>query len=366
VDGRREGCRRTPASRRGDGRAADADDGGREDSASGGGIGVPGEPCCAQGLGGDDDGAAARAPVGGLLLQEPGGEDETGRKAGGGLFEGGTAVRDALLSWLLTVISRTLLLRDRLTGRMARLKAASPAEMTQLRISSGSRSLSAVHISAGDGSPVILICHGIGERVEYWGQAQGLLREMGVSSLVFDYSGYGDSSGTVSAAHCEEDAISAYRHLLLADLLPKDRGSVFLLGFSLGSGVAASIASRVEVDGLILCQGFSSLREAAASVGCPRWTTSAAPDIWRTVDRMSGIDLPVLVIHGDMDGLFPASMAERVAAACGDRGELKIIRGVDHNAPIFTPTREYWEPVAIWVKAKSYRAAAADNAIPQG
>ena len=274
-------------------------------------------------------------------------------------------MRDAILSWLLTISSRTLLLRDRLTGRMARLQAASPAEMTRLRISSGSRSLAAAYVSAGEGAPVILICHGIGERVEYWGQAQGLLREMGVSSLVFDYSGYGDSSGTVSARHCEEDAISACRYLSLADLLLKDRRSLFLLGFSLGSGVAAAITSRVEVDGLILCQGFSSLREAAASVGCPRWTTSAAPDIWRTVDRMSGIDLPVLVIHGDKDGLFPASMAARVAAACGDRGELKVIRGVEHNTPIFTPTREYWEPVATWVKAKSYRAAAADIASTQ-
>jgi uncharacterized protein len=63
--------------------------------------------------------------------------------------------------------------------------------------------------------------------------------------------------------------------------------------------------------------------------------------------------MPVLVVHSDEDGLFPLSMAEQVAEACGENGELLVIRGVSHNAPIFAPTEEYWQPVADWVKERS-------------
>jgi hypothetical protein len=61
----------------------------------------------------------------------------------------------------------------------------------------------------------------------------------------------------------------------------------------------------------------------------------------------------VLVVHSDVDGLFPLSMAQRVAEACGLRGKLIVINGLSHNAPIFTPTEEYWQPISDWVKQRS-------------
>jgi uncharacterized protein len=141
-------------------------------------------------------------------------------------------MREAMLSFLLTVISRLLLRSDRLSGRMGQVLGEFSLDKERLVIPSGGRRLSAVYVSAGKDTPAILICHGIGELVEYWGRVQGLLKEMGVSSLVFNYSGYGASSGFISAARCEEDAVAAYRELV-------DRGhqSIVLLGFSLGSGI---------------------------------------------------------------------------------------------------------------------------------
>jgi pimeloyl-ACP methyl ester carboxylesterase len=217
-----------------------------------------------------------------------------------------------------------------------------------MRIASGGRSLSAVYVQAeeteaGEKAPVFLICHGIGERVEYWGGVQCLLKTMGVSSLVFNYSGYGGSTGRASAAHCEEDAVAAYR-----ELVRRGHRSIFLLGFSLGSGVALAVASRLELEGVILCEGFSSLREAAGRFVLPRWMTWVVPQIWENVSEAGKLEVPVLVVHGDQDRLFPVSMAERVAAACGSRGELMVVCGVSHNAPIFAPTEAYWRPVVEW------------------
>ncbi len=99
-----------------------------------------------------------------------------------------------------------------------------------------------MYVRASDDAPVFLICHGIGEQVEYWSGVQKLLKAMDISSLVFNYSGYGASTGRVSVAHCEEDAIAAYREL-------RERGhrSIFLLGFSLGSGVVSAVVQKLTL-----------------------------------------------------------------------------------------------------------------------
>lgn len=254
-------------------------------------------------------------------------------------------MRNAVLSLLLKIASRALLCRDRENGMMREMQRVFEFEDQRLTIKSGERDLSAVYVSAGVDAPAFLICHGIGERVEYWGRVQRLLLEAGVASLVFDYSGYGESSGSVSTAHCEEDAIAAYRELV-------DRGhrSVFLVGFSLGTGVAVAVADHLPVSGLILCEAFSTLREAGMALGSPRWLTYAIPDAWRTVQRVCDLNQPVLVVHGDKDELFPLSMAKRIVDACRDRGRLMVIEGMTHNAPIFQPTESYWRPIAEWAK----------------
>jgi uncharacterized protein len=264
-------------------------------------------------------------------------------------------MRQGILSFLLTVISRMLLRRDRLSGGMKRARGTFTFDEERIVIPSGDRRLSAVYVSAGDDTPAILICHGIGELVEYWGRVQGVLKEMGVSSLVFNYSGYGASSGRVSAANCEEDAIAAHRYL-------KDHGhrSIVLLGFSLGSGIGCAAASRIDVDGLILCEGFSTFREGAKTIGFPRWLTHIVPDVWDTVGRVCDLNVPVLVVHSDADNLFPVSMARRVAETCGSRGELILINGLSHNEPIFAPTAIYWQPIVEWVKQRSSEALAGE------
>ncbi len=257
-------------------------------------------------------------------------------------------MRGLLLSLLLTVTSRMLLRSDRLNGTMELMLRGFPFDAERLMIASNGRRLAAVYVSAGDETPAVLICHGIGELVEYWAKVQELLKGVGVSSLVFNYSGYGKSSGFISVGNCEEDAIAAYRELV-------DRGhrSIVGLGFSLGTGVACAVASRIDVGGLALCEGFSTLREGAIAMGFPLWLTLLVPDVWDTIRRVGKLVMPVLVVHSDVDGLFPMSMAKEVADACGSRGELIEVSGLTHNAPIFAPTEAYWGPIAEWVKRRS-------------
>jgi hypothetical protein len=277
------------------------------------------------------------------------------------VFTDGWAVRQRILSAALHGINRIFYRRDLLDGTMKRLLDAFAWDAERLVIRSGGRELSAVYVLAGTGAPAFLICHGIGERVEYWSGVQQMLKTMGISSLVFNYSGYGASSGKVSVAHCEEDAVAAYGKLAGRGHC----GSIFLLGFSMGSGVVLAVAPQLDVDGVILCEGYATLREAAVAIGFPRWSTCMMPDVWQNINQVAKLQAPVLVVHSDEDRLFPLTMAERVCKACGENGELIMVPGLSHDAPVYAPTKAYWQPVVEWAKRHSRQATIDGSSVSQ-
>jgi alpha-beta hydrolase superfamily lysophospholipase len=258
----------------------------------------------------------------------------------GGTFS--TQVKAGLLDGALAMASGTLMLRDSLLGVTRGMRRHTLEE--PFYFDSHGRRLAGVFVPGEPGLPVLLLCHGIGETVELWGAAQALLRDWGIGSMVFNYSGYGRSGGRVSAAHCDEDLASAYAELRrrVGNELP-----VYVLGFSLGAGIAACGVKALHpgVAGLFLCEGFPSFRQAVRAAGFPSWMTGWVPDVWRTAEAMRALTVPVCVMHSDGDRLFPVAMAEEIAAACGERGELVVVSGLAHNEPFLKAVERYWEPI---------------------
>jgi uncharacterized protein len=254
----------------------------------------------------------------------------------------GNQERQFLLRIGVTVTSRVCLVRDRLLRRIpwdGRVETAGPG-VSRHRIASGRETLDAVFVEPQrvPAQASVLLCHGIGEQVEHWFRVQQMLAECGVASLVFDYTGYGRSSGLFSAYQAEEDAIAAFHFLeRLTAPLP-----VSVLGLSLGSGIAGAMVSRVPAHRMVLLGAFTSLREAAVSVGVPRLFNFAVPNIWDTRAALAGTSIPVLIVHGEKDRLFPVRMAEELAARGRSDCELVIIPGLGHNEPFYQPRLSYW------------------------
>ena len=242
----------------------------------------------------------------------------------------------------ITFASRMLIWRDQLLGRTSPVRMGNhpDALVSRHSIASGSNTLDAIYVEPADGpaQAVVLICHGIGEVVERWFPVQKLLAGNGAASLVFDYSGYGRSTGSISARQSEQDAIAAFEHL--RGLAPGRPVSV--VGFSLGSGIAAAVISRIPAERLVLCAGFTSFRAAAHRTGVPKWLAAAVPDIWNAEESLQGNSLPVLVVHGEKDQLFPVRMAQELAACCGPDVELIVVPDLRHNQPFYRPQLEYW------------------------
>ena len=250
---------------------------------------------------------------------------------------------------LVTVISRAMLLRNWLRGARRKSQRAVPVagRAERLKLRSGNDVLDAVLVTPLQGSPraALLLCHGIGETVDDWFAVQQLLAARGIVSLGFSYAGYGRSTGRVSAEKCERDALAAYVELRgRAAAAP-----MAMLGYSMGSGVVAAIAAHVPVDMLILGGAFPSLREAALSIGVPRPLAMLLPDVWKTRDTLASLRIPVLLLHGEEDRLFPVAMARELAAYGGHACQLTVIPGCSHDAPIFGPNAPFWEVVVTEV-----------------
>jgi alpha-beta hydrolase superfamily lysophospholipase len=248
----------------------------------------------------------------------------------------------------LTGISRALLLRDRMLGRVRPFVEGSgpEASVERHRIVSGGNILDAVWVrpTVAPARAVVLVCHGICETVEHWVPVQRLLAAHGAASLVFDYSGYGRSPGRIEAVQCEQDAIAAFE--LLERLAPG--APIAVLGFSLGSGIAAAVMRRVRASRLVLCAGFTSFRAAAHSVGIPVWLGPLIPPLWRAEESLQGCSLPILVVHGERDRIFPVKMGAELAACCG--AETILVPNLRHAEPYYHPQTEYWGPIVTWIE----------------
>jgi fermentation-respiration switch protein FrsA (DUF1100 family) len=175
------------------------------------------------------------------------------------------------------------------------------------------------------GAPTILFMHGTSYNAsDMWltperGAAfNDFLTGIGANFFVFDYRGYGRNAGTPTEEGTYTDAASALGWLFLRNDV--DPSSVFFYGFSLGTGIATELAMREPSAGLILRAPFTSIRAMALDrFNWLRWALLFAPWLpltnYDTLSKVSRLDRPLLVLHGDSDKTVPEYMGQRIFEA---------------------------------------------------
>ncbi|MCP4669274.1 MAG: alpha/beta hydrolase, partial [Deltaproteobacteria bacterium] len=110
----------------------------------------------------------------------------------------------------------------------------------------------------------ILFCHGNAGNISHRLENITLLLDQGLQVFIFDYRGYGRSTGRPSEAGVYRDGLAAY------DFLAKQKGvrprRIVLFGRSLGAAVAIEIALQRKVRSLIMESAFTSTKEMARTV----------------------------------------------------------------------------------------------------
>lgn len=199
----------------------------------------------------------------------------------------------------------------------------------------------------------ILLSHGIGGNVSSRVDLIELYLHAGTSVLIYDYQGYGRSSGDASFRNIVEDGNAAYNYL--TDELCVAPSSIILAGESLGTGVTCALSKRVKASALILQSPFSSLSRRVSEVvpffkNRPEWLK---PTSGLENDQVLAHDHPpVLIVHGDLDQTVPVWHAEDLYKSAIGEKQLLVIRGAGHTGdPLLMQAPEYLDAVKHFINA---------------
>lgn len=142
------------------------------------------------------------------------------------------------------------------------------------------------------------------------------------SFLLVDYPGFGKNEGYPSEAYNRETVLKAYeawrqRHGVAAD----EEINVFLLGHSMGTGVAVDVAKLLpEVKGVVLMSPFSSIFHMSKDFMGTWMAWTIHPfliDRYPTEHRLrelhaSNPQLPVAIIHGNADDVISVAHSQHM------------------------------------------------------
>ena len=152
------------------------------------------------------------------------------------------------------------------------------------------------------------------------------------SLYLVNYRGYGGSSGRASEEALFTDALAVY------DRVRTRHSGIAVMGRSLGSGVAMSLASERPVERLVLVTAFDSLVNVAKQHF--RWLPVGLlmRERYDSASRASAVEAPVLVVIADQDEIVPRERSEAlVSAFAAGQAQVVVAPGVGHNTLDLSP-----------------------------
>ena len=209
-----------------------------------------------------------------------------------------------------------------------------------------------------DQCPMVILMHGIFSSKDFIPMPQLAkgLAEAGIASIRFDFDGHGKSDGRKQDMTIEKELADARAVWDYVQSLPYVN-CVGLLGHSQGGVVASMAAGRLAAEstvpsGVVLIAPGSVIKEACQGgkffnatfdpkdppvyircwglykLGREYLVTTQQLDIYGTAADYHG---PVLLLHGERDGIVPMWCSERYLEAYGSHATLKVVEGENHT-----------------------------------
>lgn len=198
--------------------------------------------------------------------------------------------------------------------------------------------LDAWFVPASQSRGVVLFLHGNAGNLSHRMDSIVMFHRLGYSMLIFDYRGYGRSTGKPSEAGLYQDAQAAWDHLTRQRGIPP--GHIVLFGESLGGAMAAWLAAREKPGALVLSSVLVSAPALAADLypWLPaRWLVRMRYD---TGSALAEVRCPVLVAHSPGDEIIPFRHGRLLFEAAAEPKVFLPLAGGHNDGFIFM--REEW------------------------
>ncbi len=159
------------------------------------------------------------------------------------------------------------------------------------------------------------------------------LRDIGFSVLAVDYRGWGDSTPMTPS----EDSIAADAAMAWAELVRRQplAGRRVIFGHSMGGSVAVRLATalpRSDFGGVVLESTFTRMPDVAAEAGFLGRIVSLFTTLkFNSISRISGLQPPLLMLHGTADTTVPVALGRRLRDAAAPGVQWVEIEGGTHS-----------------------------------
>jgi len=191
---------------------------------------------------------------------------------------------------------------------------------------------------AGRSSRVLLFFHGNAGNISHRLDSIRQFHDLGLSVLIIDYRGYGQSGGRTTEKGIYRDADAAWRYLTI------ERGisatDIIIFGRSLGASAASWLATQHQPLALIVESSFTSVPDIAQELypWLPaRWLSRLRH---ATRDYIRDVRCPVLVAHSRDDEIIPFHHGKTIFASANEPRTLLALHGT-HNDAFLQDERAY-------------------------
>ncbi|MCE5195143.1 MAG: alpha/beta hydrolase [Nitrospiraceae bacterium] len=188
--------------------------------------------------------------------------------------------------------------------------------------------ISAWYIPAKNERGVVLFCHGNAGNISHRTDSILIFHDLRMSVLIFDYRGYGKSGGRPTEKGTYLDAEAAWDYLVKTKRISPKK--ILIFGRSLGSAVAAELASKHKAGALIIESGFKSIPELGQRLYPYLPVKLISRFQYSTIDKVKNINTPKLFIHSPQDEMIPFEHGLEIFYAAKGPKEFLEISGT-HN-----------------------------------
>ena len=192
--------------------------------------------------------------------------------------------------------------------------------------------INALLFKAKNSKGVIFYQHGNAGSLETWGERAVDFTAENYDVLMYDYRGFGKSSGRIkSEKMLYNDALMIYKKLLY-DYKERD---IIVYGMSLGTGIAAKLAYENNPRTLILETPYFNFYDVA-KLHYPYLPNSILLHYqFKTNKLLPEIKAPIFLFHGTEDETVPYNSSERLLSLSDNITLFTIINGSHNNLNTF-------------------------------
>jgi pimeloyl-ACP methyl ester carboxylesterase len=181
----------------------------------------------------------------------------------------------------------------------------------------------------------IMMSHGNAGSIEARLPLCPLLLQTGSSVFLYDYEGFGKSTGTPTVVKCLDDTVAAFDYLTEQQHLKPS--SIVLYGESIGTGFTSELSTKRKAGAIILQSPFTSLPDVARDnlFYLYLYPTGFFPKPHlSSIEIMSRPHAPLLIIHGKQDSTLKYRYSEQIMESALEQKTLLLLPDANH-ADIF-------------------------------